>query len=484
MASLIAADNVQDVMLPSAATASPPPPPSSKPTPSQPPHPFYCGAEEGGFAFPTVNNRWPVILTSIIDELHKCMNSPSATALAALIQIPQMTIGSEVEAKEVIRRISELKYEVWRAKPVRTIVEDGGDDVAIWNDTVTRYFNGSTFYTASWLWAECYMYRRIREAFFLSQSWREYDPFLTQKAAAFHSSLESVLELSSRLVDAMGRKEAVLFRELALLSLWGNATDLSMFAGMNEEEIKGMKAGAGEEKIISNDLDALCEYVGGLEGVRFDFILDNSGFELFSDLLLADHLHQIGRANKTIFHLKSMPWFVSDTNQHDVEWLLKALEKPEDFFRSALKSSSLHASDPTVLNHLKKLSSRWRRYIDDQKWIFTPHSFWTTGWAFHHLPTEAPDLWTELSESALLIFKGDLNYRKLVYDCKWPSETLFREAIGDVAGGPPVLSLRTNKSDPCVGLAQGVAESLSAKEADWRWSGKYAVVSFCLGEKG
>lgn len=74
---------------------------------------------------------------------------------------------------------------------------------------------------------------------------------------------------------------------------------------------------------------------------------------------------------------------------------------------------------------------------------------------------------------------GDLNHRKLTYDCQAPGHTPFDQAIGPLAseaGSPPVCSLRTIKSDVIVGLPQGVMEKLDKEEEGWRISGKYAVV--------
>ena len=92
---------------------------------------------------------------------------------------------------------------------------------------------------------------------------------------------------------------------------------------------------------------------------------------------------------------------------------------------------------------------------------------------------EAPDLFLHLSRSGLVIFKGDLNHRKLTYDCAAPASTPFDVAIGSMAnaaGAPVVASLRTIKSDVVVGLGPDgdeVAQELDKKEPGWRISGKY-----------
>jgi ABC-type amino acid transport substrate-binding protein len=58
-------------------------------------------------------------------------------------------------------------------------------------------------------------------------------------------------------------------------------------------------------------------------------------------------------------------------------------------------------------------------------------------------------------------------------------------AIGPLAndeGAPPVVSLRTVKSDVVVGVDIDVAEKLDKEEPGWRISGKYAVVLLSEGQ--
>ena len=106
----------------------------------------------------------------------------------------------------------------------------------------------------------------------------------------------------------------------------------------------------------------------------------------------------------------------------------------------------------------------------------------------------APQLFHDLQESELVIFKGDLNYRKLTGDVMWPPTTSFREAVGPLGGSPGIrtLALRTCKADVVVGLEEGLDERLRAMEGGggtggqrkWAWSGKWAVVQFYDGKGG
>jgi len=134
---------------------------------------------------------------------------------------------------------------------------------------------------------------------------------------------------------------------------------------------------------------------------------------------------------------------------------------------------------PGSPNDINDLHSVMQQYEKEGAWVYEQHPFWCTGYTYWDLHSEAPDLFLHLSRSDLVVFKGDLNHRKLTYDCAAPASTPFDVAIGpmaNAAGAPRVASLRTIKSDVVVGLgSEGdeVAEKLDQVEPGWKISGKY-----------
>lgn len=108
------------------------------------------------------------------------------------------------------------------------------------------------------------------------------------------------------------------------------------------------------------------------------------------------------------------------------------------------------------------------------KWEIKFESFWTLPCDFSKMSTETPELYETLQQSDLLIFKGDLNYRKLVNDIYWEPTTPFQVAL---RGFEPtnVLALRTVKAETISGLPKGVYERLTADEKNWMITGKYAL---------
>ena len=55
-------------------------------------------------------------------------------------------------------------------------------------------------------------------------------------------------------------------------------------------------------------------------------ILDNSGYELFGDMCLAEMILRTTRVKSVTFHMKSLPWFKSDVTDCDLQFLLDTLK--------------------------------------------------------------------------------------------------------------------------------------------------------------
>jgi len=453
----------------------------SRVDPNNPPWPAYRGYHEYSFAHATMGHRLPTILGKAIDDTVKTLNDQSEEDIIK-------------DLVTCIEKMEDLMDDLHKNSKLRPIHDDGEGDIPLWNKEIAKYFRGKDFMNAPWLFAEAYKYRRLHECFSMSKYWKDYDVFFRQKCETFSRSGQAVFELSTRFAelfmyndtDSEEKKEAarkILFMELTQVCLWGNSTDLSLLIDMSEEDIKKLQSTGGdhlastEKNILGNHMSELWGLVGKLKGGRVDFVLDNAGFELYCDLVYADWLIQSGICSEVRFHGKRFAWFVSDVTKKDWNWLLNSMVYGHLF----------PGQSDNELASLKKMGQRWKQYEAEGKWVYEQHPFWCTGYTFWDIKTESPDLFLHLSGSDLVIFKGDLNHRKLTYDCHAPPTTPFEVAIGPLAsepGTPPVASLRTIKSDVVVGIKGEDAQRLDKEEEGWKISGRYAVILLSEGHKG
>ena len=197
--------------------------------------------------------------------------------------------------------------------------------------------------------------------------WKTYDVFARKKMSTFRSSRPSVLELAARYRDmvteleskhtlggaqsgpALLQAEKLLFAEMCDVCLWGNATDLGLRTNMSYEDIQQLQGAqarkASQEHVVVNDCDKAFAVLSAAaqrqrgdatQSRRVDIILDNAGFELFVDLVLAGYLLAAGLATAIVLHPKSIPWFVSDVVPSDFAALLSAMADPGRFLHDTL----------------------------------------------------------------------------------------------------------------------------------------------------
>lgn len=462
--------------------------------------PLSSTSDKSSFAYISARDRWPVILTGAIDDVHRAVSDAKDE--------------KHTEGKRIIEELARLKYELQHDRKLTPLLDDGNPDIAGYNKELEQLGTPSWF-NIPWLYAECYLYRRIATTFALSTHWKSYDVFARQKMSTFRSSRPAIVELAGRyheLITQLEKRttkdeeaEKILFMEMCEICLWGNATDLSLLTSLTYEDIQKLQGSearkASEKNILINDLEAAYDVLKkardqGKKERRVDIVLDNAGFELFVDLILAGFLLSAGLATNIVLHPKSIPWFVSDVVPADFAALLTALVTAQSFYSTPSDDEKNAGITPELLTpkeavELSFLFQNWGQFHGEGQLTLRSNRFWTEGGSFWRLPTSAPSLHEDLKESELVIFKGDLNYRKLTGDGMWDPTTPFTEAIGPLGpgSGVNVLALRTCKADVVVGLKPGQDEELRAMEGGggdsgqrkWAWNGKWAVVSFSAG---
>ena len=243
--------------------------------------------------------------------------------------------------------------------------------------------------------------------------------------------------------------------------MWGNKCDLSISSGeilLNQGAVPGSQLSHLKEKILVDDSLGVWEQLQGSENSRIDFILDNSGFELFTDLCFSEFLLHTKMAETVHLHVKNIPWFVSDASRKDLSWMLNEMK-----------------SSPNQT--IAQLGNKWLKRIDEGSFLVRQHLFWTLAQDYSEMQSCSADLYKDLSKSKMLFFKGDLNYRKLVGDRKWEHTMPFSTALAGFCPAP-LCSLRTLKANVQVGLALGQDLRVEAVDKNWMTSGKYAVMQY------
>lgn len=238
---------------------------------------------------------------------------------------------------------------------------------------------------------------------------------------------------------------------VATSDTYNASQDMTSTKGDTMEEVTKLLT-----NVLSNHCQSVWDILSSATATQVDIVLDNAGFELFSDLCLAEVLLHFGLSKKVVFHCKQLPWFVSDASIADCKWLLDQL--------------CCHANQD-----LAKFGNRWKQRVKEGTWELVDHPFWTLPHEYAKMSSVAPDLYEELSKSALVFFKGDLNYRKLAADRNWPYKTPFSELLASFSPSS-VCAMRTLKADLVGGLPPGKAGYAAACDKNWLVSGQFGIL--------
>ncbi|CAL1697865.1 unnamed protein product [Somion occarium] len=413
----------------------------------EPPYPPYDPKDKSGYE--TVVKRWPVILTGIIDTIYRIDHHLGVSLETSDATSEDVTKGQEkiAEGKGIIEKIGKLKYEMARDRPLEPIPDDGEAFIDVYNAELKRLEQDKnhTWFTAPWLFAECYLYRLLRSYFCQTTHWCTFDPFSFQKEETFRSSGKAIYQLAKMMHELQVDKQeligdseklGVLFKEMIQMCLWGNATDLSLLTHLSHDDIAHLQTvgkeaqQARKEFILKDDQDNVWSHLTSLQDndVTVDFVLDNAGFELFTDFVFADFLvTYTPHVSRVVFHPKLIPWFVSDVTPADFSSTIPNLLS-DTFFPPPKpvggtetpgvdEVKALPPSRPEEHEYLRNMVTRWQSYIDSGVFSLSvpldtplgaPNSkadFWTSSRPYWDLKEKAPLVFNGLSKSGLVIFK-------------------------------------------------------------------------------
>ncbi|KAJ3321617.1 hypothetical protein HDV06_004032 [Boothiomyces sp. JEL0866] len=329
------------------------------------------GNVPNSFAYFTIKDRMPTILTKVINSLSMHM-----------FEYDQNTD----KIKEIISHIAQLKYNMTRNKTLPNLPDIPENE--LYNRLIDQ--SEKTWFDSPWL--------------------------LETKVDLEIDSLPSMVELT----------------------LWGNQSDLSLHINGREE------GNVKQSHIIVNHIEQLCKLLPDEKTIIY--ILDNAGFELYTDLMFATLLTR-DFDTTIIFECKQYPWFVSDVTAKDFDQLIESKENYRDL---------------------------WRGYLKSGKWQLRSHWFWTTPLPYCEMQREAPDLYKELSNH-FAIYKGDLNYRKMVSDADHETDIPFKNVIGSMKN-TRFCMVRTCKANTCCGLLPGQKDELDSTDPNWMVNGKFGIV--------
>jgi len=265
--------------------------------------PALTATDIASFAYPTLKDRVPVILCKVIDLLYRGRVGKSER--------------ERDDIKAAVDRMAQLRYELQTNKPMLDI-EDGEEDAAVWNAALAEANDGKDgspprWFNTTWMLAECYAYRRLKQCLTLAGSLKGQDCFESQKRQSFEDSWPAALSLLATLDEARTESKNVKdeFNLFLKLSLWGNKADLSLSAGstvsVGGEEDAAERISQLKAKVVVDESDQIWEKMSK-KCQRLDIVMDNVGYEMISDFVFADFLISSNMAEKIIFRVKDSPW--------------------------------------------------------------------------------------------------------------------------------------------------------------------------------
>jgi uncharacterized protein with ATP-grasp and redox domains len=374
-----------------------------------------------------------------------------------VVEIARRTLSENLFPEEISARVEAFMAEI----PYGAIrlMNSTAPDAEDWHIYTRPYLN-QNWLTPPWFFTETYFYRRLIEAtgYYEPGSGFGVDPFLYQKEQGLLTTDRTIQAIAQRLHNWLveGAQDEHIAALLAI-NLWGNRADLSLWpADESGEQPMDVDWDSAQAYNLANDTEAAISHLNNHPEARIDIIADNAGLELVTDLALADYLLITGIAAGIRIHLKPNPTFVSDAMISDVLATAAYL--------------AAHENDAAAA-----FGRRLHQYLAKGNLLLKEDPYWVSALPFWEIPA---GLREELSQSDLIISKGDANYRRLLGDRRWPFATPFAAILSYTPA--PLLALRTLKAELACGLTESQIHRLDEEDPQWLVNGRWGVIQFAL----
>ena len=370
------------------------------------------------------------------------------TVTQRIPEIGRRALAESSFSPEIADRMNALFDDLPHGR-IRPLVEQNTPDLADWQTYIQPY-EGQTWLEAPLFFVETYFYRRVLEAsgYFQPGPGIGIDPFAYQKSQGMLQARQALLPFEPELQpDALQRP--VNLARLLRLDLWGNQADLSMWPAGSE---KKAPSGSKDEHLLCDDVAAIVEHLRTHVG-RVDIVLDNTGAELAFDLLLVDGLLRNWTPVVRLW-AKAHPTFVSDATPADVHQALYDLQV---------------YGGPGVQTMAKRLHNN----LADGRLQIEADYYWNSplaGWEMKEKMRQ------ELAEAALILSKGDANYRRWLGDRHWAYDAPLQDVLAYTPA--PLGLLRVLKCEVGAGMPAVVVENVATHDPGWMTNGKWGVIQF------
>ena len=219
----------------------------------------------------------------------------------------------------------------------------------------------------------------------------------------------------------------------------GNVADLSQIGTADKNSVN----------LLIDDSGKMRDVISAV--YQIDIVLDNSGEELLHDILFSHWILQKRKTAKVYLHFKTSPYFVSDALKSDFYFLLDTLSENKTG---------------------KNFSAIIHDYINKGRLVLEEDDYWTDTNDYVSTPEKHEKIKNVFSKPDLVVFKGDLNYRKLIEDRHWSHTTETEKLTRHIKTN--CLIIRVLKSE----IITGLKNIPCATNNEWMYNSKYGIIQF------